>query len=45
MAMPYPLPDWNQLATLDDARLPLLATALLTMVTAVMLTRFRLARG
>ena len=30
MSMPiYPLPDWNQLATLDDARLPLLATALL----------------
>lgn len=30
MAMPiYPLPEWNQLATLEDARLPLLATALL----------------
>src|SRR6185312_9830555 len=29
MAVKFPLPDWNQLAGADDARLPLLATALL----------------
>ena len=29
MAPSFALPDWNELASLDDARLPLLATALL----------------
>ena len=29
MASPFPLPDWNTLAALEDARLPLLAIALL----------------
>ena len=29
MASPFPLPDWKQLAGLEDDRLPLLATALL----------------
>lgn len=29
MGVKFPLPDWNQLASLDDGRVPLLATALL----------------